>query len=540
MSEDETASSGTRARRSLAWNQLWGLLERRAEQLGKELKFDLLWHGDPKISVEVTPIDDQLRVRVTEDMIQRAESVSETFRSQLSPQYGRGRPAFDRASKEIRGNLHKTVSLNVFASAVMVPTQMPRRTTVNVNVYQEFHIDPDVFACWLDADAQARLRGEVEAKKGNTLTLREVFRCLVEAAEEDELDQAEEGAESASGDSPWAANRNVIFFGPPGTGKSFLLANIVRKHLNAQSQRILRVTFHPEYSYYDFVGSYRPAVGWLNTTSTFTDARGSTHQQEPRTYYHFDPGPLSRALSLAAADPEEPVVLIIEEINRGNCAAIFGDVFQLLDRLLDAERATARNLQIGDSEYEIQPSAEWAAWLRAELPETNQVFSPKTGALRLPSNLYLYATMNTSDQSLFPMDTAFRRRWGMEYVGVDRHRNDQVRVPLHGDDAEGVLWWKLLNQLNREVVSHTGNDDKQMGAFFVRPVGDEALVSPDEFCAKVLFYLWSDVFHRSPNAVFREGLDAYDRIAQDYNAGRSVFRPELLQRAGFTADPSNP
>src|SRR5690606_3868001 len=112
---------------------------------------------------------------------------------------------------------------------------------------------------------------------------------------------------------------------------------------------------------------------------------------------------------------------------RGNCAAIFGDVFQLLDRIGDAKRAERE----GWSEYAVVPSAEWAGWLEREIPAGSQVFDPRTRQLRLPGNLYLYATMNTSDQSLFPMDTAFRRRWGMSYQGVDTPRQPTARVRLH-------------------------------------------------------------------------------------------------------------
>jgi hypothetical protein len=344
---------------------------------------------------------------------------------------------------------------------------------------------------------------------------------VIDDPADDEDDDSAEPAEADDEVSTWQLHHNVIFFGPPGTGKSYTVNQIVKETLEAE---VHRVTFHPEYSYFDFVGMFRPCVGWLETASRFTGADGSADRREPRVYYGFEPGPFSRALASAARNPERNVVLIIEEINRGNCAAIFGDVFQLLDRAADAGKRVH-----GVSEYPIRPSAEWAAWLSGELGDGSEVW--KDGSLRLPANLYLYATMNTSDQSLFPMDTAFRRRWGMSYRGIEAPAGLKTRIPLHAGDTVGMPWVHFAGPINREIVAHKGTDDMQMGPYFVRPQPGTSLVTPLEFSSKVLFYLWADVFRDGPNRIFRDGIATYDELVARYENAHEVFRLELFGRA---------
>lgn len=329
----------------------------------------------------------------------------------------------------------------------------------------------------------------------------------------------------------WESHHNVIFFGPPGTGKSYKANQIATRHLKAAAgrgggDRVFRVTFHPEYTYFDFVGSHRPVVGWV-PVHRFTDADQRVLDREPRVYYEFCPGPFSRALVAAAKEPTAPVVLIIEEINRGNCAAIFGDVFQLLDRGTD----TAAPECFGRSEYGINPSPEWGAWLASELAGAAGEHAVwKQGKLYLPGNLYLYATMNTSDQNLFPMDTAFRRRWGMEYVPVDSEEMPGTLVPLHGKDRTGVSWARLMKPLNEAIVKHKRTDDKQMGPWFVKSGQTDGLVDSIEFASKVLFYLWNDVFRDEPSAVFAADIDRYDELVRRFQAGKVVFN-ETVQKA---------
>ncbi len=269
-------------------------------------------------------------------------------------------------------------------------------------------------------------------------------------------------------------------------------------------------------------------MGWRTAARDgFTDADGRGRDQEPVTYYRFEPGPLSEALRLADADPDKIVVLAIEELNRGNVAAIFGDVFQLLDRKRGASN------QAGFSEYPLRPATEWALWLQAHCP-AGHVF--RDGRLRLPPNLYLYATMNTSDQSLFPMDTAFRRRWGLHYVGLDNQGN-RAQVPLHASDDVGVRWLDLMAALNERIVDHTRSDDKQMGPWFVRSRPSQRLVDGVEFRSKVLFYLWDEVFRDRPESAFHADIRTYDALVRAYRAGRHVFHDELLIEVGAIEAP---
>jgi len=514
------------------WQQLAG---RAAEGAGK-VRFSAYFRGRRKRAVELLLIGDVPRVRVTEAMIQRLEAIAASgYAAHLK---GRAaQRAWKNAAARVREHRGATVSLNAYGMAICMPTYHPRRRSCSLSVYEAFTVDPDELAEWLDP-AQLAVARALKRERRRLLRIGELGRLLFPDPEADADDEEwddtlpdwapEEIEEPEEIESAWARHRNVIFFGPPGTGKSYALASIVEDHLAARRDHILRVTFHPEYSYFDFVGAYRPAVGWLKTMARFEDADGRAREAEPRTYYRFEPGPLSRALALAAANPERPVALVIEEINRGNCAAIFGDVFQLLDRAADAEDPDA----VGWSEYAVHPSREWAGWLDGAISRLSDVYDRSTGALKLPPNLYLYATMNTSDQSLYPMDVAFRRRWGMEYRGVDASGDLRARVPLHAADAEGAPWLAVMRALNEAIVDFTHSDDKVVGPWFVRPTPGRALVDTVEFKSKVLFYLWGEVFRGEPARVFEPGLRTYGELVARYDAGEAVFNAALLARIG--------
>lgn len=521
-----------------AWRAyLFPLLQERAESAGVDLVLPLYWKGHRREPVDGLVVGDEIRVRVSQAMLDRLDALRSDYADGLKTD--RDRKVWHRSVEVIRANVGKTISLNKYGTGYVVPLN-DRRTTISMNVYLEFEVDPkDQAFDVLLTDAERRLvEGFLQETGRETLPINRLGHLLSkvggepgeaadeDGAEEDESDEAEE-------DRVWTRQRNVIFFGPPGTGKSHQVQGIVTKHLAAKPERVKRVTFHPEYSYFDFVGSYRPAVGWLKTSAQFTDADGVQHDREPRTYYRFEPGPFSHALALAAGQKDEPVVLIVEEINRGNCAAIFGDVFQLLDRVNDARRPERE----GWSEYAIVPGAEWAAWLEAQVPKGSEVFDPKTRQLRLPGNLYLYATMNTSDQSLFPMDTAFRRRWGMSYAGVDTHAQPTSKVPLHAGDEAGVQWIALMRALNKEIVDHTRTDDKQMGPWFIRPPAGETVVDRLEFKSKVLYYLWATVFRDRPARVFHQDVDTYEALLARYDKGQHVFQTSVLTAVGVSADP---
>jgi hypothetical protein len=278
--------------------------------------------------------------------------------------------------------------------------------------------------------------------------------------------------------------QNLIFFGCPGTGKSHRVTEKVKKAGFTE----YKVTFHPEYDYANFVGAYKP----------FTEA-------DKRITYQFVPQAFIKAYVAAWKNLDKPYCLTIEEINRGNCAAIFGDIFQLLDRD-----------KTGFSQYTIYADTDIANYLKQELSETEyalhiqalcaerevaEIENPYE-ILCLPPNLSLFATMNTSDQSLFPMDSAFKRRWQWQYVPIDYADAEQFTLKIGGKTYN---WSHFLRTINDKIYNITESEDKQMGNRFVNP--DEKIIDEEVFVNKVLFYLWFDIFknedNRNANYIFK-------------------------------------
>lgn len=262
---------------------------------------------------------------------------------------------------------------------------------------------------------------------------------------------------------------NKIYFGSPGTGKSSAIQSFVKDNNLAH----YRTTFHPDYDYGAFVGSYKPV------------SEGDVIR------YRFVPQVFTHAYRHAWERPAETVVLIIEEINRGNCAQIFGDLFQSLDRNA-----------VGYSCYDVDADADLAAFFAqsAEYAIALQYLNAYQEAMGmavsaskiiLPPNLLLYATMNTSDQSLFPMDAAFKRRWDWEYVPIDydQARRNRVEVP----QGQAFNWGEFIRAINPKITALTRSDDKQIGNWFVRPTGGTDLIPYRQFRSKVMYYLWSEV-----------------------------------------------
>ena len=279
-----------------------------------------------------------------------------------------------------------------------------------------------------------------------------------------------------------------IFYGAPGTGKS----NTIKRVVDEKHKTNFRVTFHPDSDYSTFVGCYKPTMK-INTIS-----KNGVETQEEQIVYRFVPQAFAKAYT-AAWDMEDDVYLIIEEINRGNCAQIFGDLFQLLDR------------KNGVSEYPVDADTDLADYIRKELKDSQRDFPEgvKEGKkLMLPSNLYIWATMNTSDQSLFPIDSAFKRRWDWRYLKI-KNEGKEWKIDVKIKDVDGVEkpvdWWDFIRKVNEIIASMTSSADKQLGYFFCKadkktpekaelPNSENDLISVDTFVSKVLFYLWNDVF----------------------------------------------
>ncbi len=259
---------------------------------------------------------------------------------------------------------------------------------------------------------------------------------------------------------PYSSNkpRQVIYFGAPGTGKSKAIQDIVNSEAK---KRHIRTTFHPDTDYSSFVGCFKPSMN------------GSTIE------YAFTPQAFVNAYVRAWSDLSKPFYLIIEEINRGNCAQIFGDIFQLLDRNSD-----------GESSYSINPDKDLQKHINLHLCNVPNIpFEIASGEeMRLPSNLFIYATMNTSDQSLFPIDSAFKRRWDWRYTAIKPGKTDHVLVA--GDTRYN--WTSFITEVNKKILALTRSEDKQLGYWFIKP-NEKNEIDWRHFTSKAIFYIWNDV-----------------------------------------------
>ena len=293
--------------------------------------------------------------------------------------------------------------------------------------------------------------------------------------------------------------RNLIYFGAPGTGKSHNLNNHVetflKKYVDNIENNYERVTFHPDYTYSNFVGTYKPV-------SPQEDSKDENAAKKDPIIYKFVPGPFMRILVKALRNPYEPFILIVEEINRANIAAVFGDVFQLLDRN-----------ELFNSKFSINASEDMKKYVRSELyfqniPEyrfntlenhLKLLFGENFEKISIPSNMFIWATMNSADQGVFPMDTAFKRRWDFKYISINEGKSDLKDIKVSLNDKE-VSWNDIREAINDELISYNINEDKLMGPFFAFKDLNENL-SPDKlklefkeiFKNKIIMYLFEDV-----------------------------------------------
>lgn len=285
-----------------------------------------------------------------------------------------------------------------------------------------------------------------------------------------EITEDSEATDSESennNDSPLDIPLQQIFYGAPGTGKSHEVKKITGE-IDGSKPNVFRTTFHPDTDYASFVGCYKPVMKPVPENLRAVAGR------EEDIAYEFVPQAFTDAYVYAYNNPTKTTYLVIEEINRGNCAQIFGDLFQLLDRN-----------ENGTSDYSIKADKDLAKYLI----DTLGIDSPgiKDGKLTLPANLRILATMNTSDQSLFPIDSAFKRRWDWEYVAIDyaEPKSSAFTITIGNTSFRWVDFIKVVNQ---RIYDVTQSEDKQMGNFFIK-----SSVNQKQFCSKVMFYLWNEV-----------------------------------------------
>lgn len=324
-----------------------------------------------------------------------------------------------------------------------------------------------------------------------------------------------------------------IYYGAPGTGKSKTIKDLTF------GESVIRTTFHPDSDYASFVGTYKPITEEVDLRDCYgkkvIDDDTKEVVKEERIAYKFIPQAFLEAYVKAwkKLGSSKKQYLIIEEINRGNCAQIFGDLFQLLDR---NEYGFSDYPIVADKDMQKYLEKKFAGWEITNKEEINQLYGEanmvnlimKGERLVLPSNLYIWATMNTSDQSLFPIDSAFKRRWDWKYVPIREGRDKETNAPLNwyintGDKQYN--WWSFISKVNKLIGSLTNSEDKKLGYFFCKAKDGE--IDADLFVSKVIFYLWNDVFkdYGFDDKDFQdeEGkILSFDRFYEDKNGKTNV------------------
>ena len=300
-----------------------------------------------------------------------------------------------------------------------------------------------------------------------------------------------------------------IFYGAPGTGKSYEINDLTKPYST------IRTTFHPDSDYSTFVGAYKPV---MEETPVY-GAQGVEVAKEKRITYSYVKQAFLKAYLGAwqkyakCGETAEPQFLVIEEINRGNCAQIFGDLFQLLDRS-DNGFSTYPIEADSDLQNEIKKAfaegGEYAIENGLDVDDAVDGYTSNYGetlsddikngrVLLLPNNIYIWATMNTSDQSLFPIDSAFKRRWDWRYVKIaDAGKGWKIKC-----GTEYCDWWTFVEEINKKIAKETSSDDKKLGYFFCKPSMGSDTITEDKFVGKVLFYLWNDVFKDGDISLFK-------------------------------------
>lgn len=361
-------------------------------------------------------------------------------------------------------------------------------------------------------------------------------------------------------------SRQIIYYGAPGTGKSHKIKKILGEYEGCPEEEkvpkenIFRTTFHPDSDYSTFVGAYKPTMEKQNDKiytkeeliSKLTVMKNSgvpyssqkfgakywrslkqlnladkkeilqacgmsdnytvefdkgtavgeeylAGSEESRIIYSFVPQTFLNAY-IRAYQTNDNVYLIIEEINRGNCAQIFGDLFQLLDRD-----------KTGKSEYTIKADADLKTYLEEKLGENNPGI--KNGELSLPSNLYIFATMNTSDQSLFPIDSAFKRRWDWKYEPI-KYKNTDWEIDI---DEHKYSWVSFQKEVNKKIFEVNHSEDKMLGDYFVNPTN--GMITADLLKDKILFYLWNEVCKDGEGDIFRTSETDEIKFSDLYGEG---------------------
>ena len=335
---------------------------------------------------------------------------------------------------------------------------------------------------WQDSAFQ-KVGGLIAASSSN---LGAVIRALADSGVGDKI------VSKIQHTTTWATGgENIIYYGAPGTGKSHTI------NARLGSNNYVRTVFHPDLQHSDFFGALKPTM------------------EKGELTYSFSPGPFMTAISEAYKNPSAPYYLVIEEINRAEAAAVFGDLFLLLDR--DAD---------GTGTYETSfPTDEAQAWIE-------QNTKASISKLRLPPNLHILATMNSADQGVYPLDTAFRRRWKQQYLPLDDYRvspTGNITIVDNDDDPVDLPWKTFSQNLNSYLMNLDElliQEDRLFGPWFVKAEELNTGSVPE----KILIYLWDDLLRHAGRAeVFLQSeIKTYGDLNKRVHEGKRIFNPRLV------------
>lgn len=331
-------------------------------------------------------------------------------------------------------------------------------------------------------------------------------------------------------------SKNLIVYGAPGTGKSYSVEEDREKYFDNE-MLYSRVTFNPNYAYYDFVGSYKPSPIYIKKKEDKDEYYKSNmkdkleYQMMPSINYSFVPGPFVDILCRALNNPNHNFLLIIEEINRADAAAVFGDIFQLLDRQKDKAES-----DYGCSTYGITLGKDAMDYLTTRINNESNNFK-KDESVKIPSNLYIWCTMNSADQNVNRMDTAFKRRWEFKYIDInsfkdeeEKERIEKIKIKFNlGNESIDVKWNDFRVKLNETLEEIEVGEDKFIGPYFITDVDENNYISEDAIKYKLLMYLKDDVLRYNSTDLLRENY-SFGSLLKDYEQGNVIFNENFTAK----------
>ncbi|MVX66472.1 AAA domain-containing protein [Clostridium chromiireducens] len=306
---------------------------------------------------------------------------------------------------------------------------------------------------------------------------------------------------------------NTIFYGAPGTGKSHSL-----EEKSKEFNSVERVTFYPEYTHDDFIGCFMPCMSYVkNDVAEYIAADGTSVKLpgKPVPYYTYVPGPFTNALVDAFNNPGKNILLIVEELNRANAAAVFGEFFQLLDR---CEKNNKEGRKEGESKYSISVSNEYSEYLSSKI----ETYS-KGEKVTIPSNFTICATMNSADQGVNPLDSAFKRRWNFIYVPIDFSNAEHKDYEIEYGKAK-VTWETFATTINKQLKKKDINEDKHLGQYFIT---ETEIADLYKFASKILLYLFDDVLKFNRRGFFKSDYKTFSDLLEGFINGEKIFEFEF-------------